>query len=114
MTSVVIRPALRRPLRNAAFATAVAVVGLITVAGPASAHDGDWRWRRHHEWREHAWHRWQEPGWYGYSYYHPYRYYAPGYYYSPPAVIYEPRPVYAAPPVYGPPVSSLNFVFGFR
>lgn len=86
---------------------ALAVVGLVAAAGPASAHEDGWR---HEEGgRYYGEHR---HGWHGRG---PVYYYEPGYYYAPPPVIYAPPPVVylrQPRPVYQPP--SFNFVFPLR
>lgn len=80
--------------RVAAALAAAGVVGVLTAASPALAHDGygdGYRWRHH-----------------------PHRYYAPrGYVYSPAPVYVPPRVYYAPPPVYAPP-PGLSITIPFR
>lgn len=80
---------------------ALAVVGSVAAAGPASAHDDGWRHEdrgHHYGWQRHGWH---ERG--------------PVYYEARPRLVYEPPPVVylrEPRPVYQPP--SISFVFPLR
>jgi hypothetical protein len=82
--------------RVAAALAAAGVVGMLTAASPALAHDGwddGWRYRHHRHYHQGYY------GYYGYgpSYYAPY--YAPRPVYVPPPVYYAPPPAYYAPGV---------------
>jgi hypothetical protein len=107
------RSAVGQTARKMILALGLAAIVGGAAAGPALAHDDEWRggWRgregREHEWRRHEWreHEWREHhGYYRYGY-------APGYVYAP-GYAYVPPPVVYAPPVYAPP--SLSFVFPLR
>jgi|RhiMethySRZTD1v2_1073278.scaffolds.fasta_scaffold2642009_1 hypothetical protein len=83
-------------LRQWLMATGVIAVAATAAAGPAMAHDNDWKHKRHHK-------HFVAPG----PVYYVER---PVVYAPPPRVVYQEAPVYYGPPA--PP--SINFNFPLR